>query len=535
MGRGENPLFNVAVVLNNDSRIAEYLYRIRSMADDGNKDSLDWLTTRLQELTEFVRTDSVEIRKSFESHTQELHAAKQTIHADMQQLKADMQGLLATKQELEANRQNPVKQKYRRIKQELRTIRNAEWGLWNSALETLSCRALPFEACSTTGRGPSKFKGGVPRGDRASLLRQEDTQIPRATSTTPSIFLANLKGIKSAFDYVSILLNDITKLSQPAKVEINSVEGPARAFLARGRYILREQLLSIFPDFGKEVKLQIDLHSIQNEETCCRESILPHSTLYGSRVSITLHEAGHLLGLSTFRVPHDDRPHTFVAYASRICDLLENDHEAIKALLKAYFDPNLEAIDKESIEDFLNADALYVSNARELMYELKRRYPADYPGFYPTNKVNLTLIAPERANEFIDRLVIEGTNGNFFDFAEIIEKGDDRDPFDMISFVKIKVQGLAQYLLGKFHNQSYEEQLKQGFSVVPTSSGVEIRSVVEPNSFVEHLIDSFGKPPAPNMEIVKGDSSDPDRFTLLPDGYAFFVKKMSLRFCKIGH
>jgi hypothetical protein len=541
-GQDGNPLFNVAVVVNDDSRIAQYLHYVRSMFGGSNS----WIARKLQQLTEFVKTDSksIGIISSLKYQAQDLHAAEQKLHADMQQLKADMQRLLATeqeleasgqdsthiRQELEANRQNSIRQEYRSIKQKLRTIRNAEWKLWNSALETLSGRKLPFEYRGTIGMAPSGFKCRASRDDIKLPPRQEDTQDPRATSTTPNIFLANLDGVKSAFNYVSILLKDIARLSQPAKVEIKSVERPACAFLTRGRYILREQLLGHFPDFDEKVKLQIDLHSIQNEETWCRESILPPSTLYGNKVSITLHEAGHLLGLGTFHVPHDDRPHTFFAGARgrsmyrKICNLLDDDLDAIIALCKAYFNHNLGDEDKKNIQGLVY-ESLHVSNARELMCELQRKYPADYPDLYPTNKVNLSSIKPEHADEFIAGLAIKGVSRPFFE--DIIEKGDDSDPSNMISFVKIKVQGLAQYLLGKFHNRGDEEEqqiqdLEQGFKVVPTPEGVEMYPVAEPNSFVEHLLDSFGNPSAPNMEIVQGDFSDPHRFTLLPDGYAFF-------------
>jgi hypothetical protein len=156
-GQDGNPLFNVAVVVNDDSRIAQYLHYVGSMVG-GNS----WIARRLQQLTEFVKTDSksIGIISSLKYQAQDLHAAEQ---------------------ELEANRQNSIRQKYRSIKQELRTIRNAEWKLWNSALETLSGRKLPFEYRGTIGMAPSGFKCRASRDDIKLPPRQEDTQDPRAT------------------------------------------------------------------------------------------------------------------------------------------------------------------------------------------------------------------------------------------------------------------------------------------------------------------------------------------------------------------
>jgi hypothetical protein len=526
-GQDKNPLFDVAVVLNDGSRIAQYLHSIGGSVD--NNRSLDWLIKKLQELTKVVRENTVELRGVFESHIQELEAARQRFLSIKRELEVDGQDSTPIKQELEA------------IMQDLRSIRNSEWLLWENAAKKL--KDSHFQIVNMIdARIATSFRSNYKllNIDRLSLLMlssRRNTLAPRETSTTPNIFLENLLSVRLAFNYLSILLKDITGLPFPAPFIIESVEhNNAYAFPdTSSRNILRKQLLNIAPDFEKKSKLQIDLHSIKNASPCRTMRLLPFPILNTNRNSTTLHEVAHSLGLYTMCAPHDDRPYTFFSGAEialhSICSLLENDFSAIRTLCKSYFSPHLSSEDKEDI-DFSVYESLNVSNAEKLIRYLKGMHSTVYESLelddIDLDRVQLSSLAREDADYFIDNLDIQGTDGHLFENSSTIKKDDDSSPFGAIGSVKIDVPGLAQFIFNKFHNQCNEDQqqiqdLKQGFKVVCTTSGVQIQPAAEPNSFFEHLRDSFGEPSAPGMEIVQRDFSAPDKFTIIPNGgYAFF-------------
>jgi hypothetical protein len=533
-------LFRVNVVIHDNSRIAQFLNSLGfSVANNKPFQSLALLTESLQEPTEIVRKNSVELKKVFESRIQELQVARRK--------------LLSILWELEATRQDStlIKQELRAVLEDLRSIKNSEWLLWSEAVKKLKDSSFQIvegvDARMTASLHSNyKFIGSQPQMDRLLLIsrlgssRQANTT-PRETSVTPNIFLANLWSLRLAFDYLSILLGSvITGLQSPAPFIVESVKQDNAYFFpdTSTRNVLRRQLLNIAPDFKKESKIQIDLHSILNTSTCCIMRILSPRTLNMNICSVIVHEMGHSLGVCTNFVPHSDRPYKFSSGAEvalySICSLLEKDCDAIRVLCKAYYRPDTSPEDKDNI-DFSVYESLNTSNAKKLMQMLKDRYPTTYANLdfddIDPDRVQLSFIEQEHADYFIDNLDIQRTEGDLFEKSGTIKKDDDNSPFNALDFVKTDTPGLAQFIFDKFHNQCDEEQqqiqdLKQGFKVVSnaytTPIEVRIYSAPEPNSFSEHLVDSFGKPSAPYMEIVQSDFNDPDKFTIMSGGHAFF-------------